>query len=109
VLEKFLPKKTREIVDLQNQAGQNGIGSHEIIIIIALAILLALLLFLWAAYIRGPKRKAEQRRSPQILPSKTPRATRSKKGEKRRWRKRNPTLSETGGLPPRKNDPFIPE
>ena len=50
---------------------------------------------------RRKSRSREQKRiKPQASITQTPPQTRSRSGRKRRASKRNPTLAETGGLPP---------
>lgn len=92
-------------------------GFYDALAIVGSAFFVGLLLVLWAAYIRKPrKRGSESRREPVIMPviTKTVEEVdgkrRTKLRERRRdHRPRNPTLAETGGLPPVKsNDPAQP-
>jgi len=91
-----------------------GSGTRDAIIITGAAIFLTLILFWWALFIRLPKRQSkafggEQRRERGFLvtneESEKHRSRRSWFGSRRRKhrrtkRHRNPTLAETGGLPP---------
>ena len=85
---------------------------YDALAIVGSAFFVGLLLVLWAAYIRKPrKRGAESRREPVAMPVVTKAVEevdgkrRLKLRERRRdHRPRNPTLAETGGLPPVKSD-----
>lgn len=86
----------------------------DLLIIITVAVLLGSLLFLWAAYWRRVRRHRRHRSKPKIItntirPSdgETDGLVRIKRRRKFRHRRqdypppqRNPTLAETGGLPP---------
>ena len=85
------------------QSARTGPDSTAMIAIVLMAVLsVVLIIVLWAVFVRRPAGAAERGR----LVSATTTATsegRSSNGKRRRRRKdhrgRNPTLSETGGLP----------
>ena len=91
-----------------------GSGTRDAIIILGTVLLLTLILVWWALFIRLPKRQSkafggEQRRERGFLvtneESEKHRSRRGWFGSRRRRRHRtkrhrNPTLAETGGLPP---------
>ena len=86
------------------------LGSPEMYIIFGIILLLAVLLFIWAAYLRKPKRKRVSRSSSPELPSQILRAPRERQRKRRRrWKNRNPTLSQTGGLPSPKDEGAFPD
>ena len=81
------------------------LGSQEMYIVFGIIVLLVGLLFFWAAYIRKPNRRIHSSRSRNsAIANKTPEPSRDhqKKKRHRRWKNRNPTLSQIGGLPPPK-------
>jgi hypothetical protein len=101
--EKFL-------ADLQNRTSPDWFsGSREMFVLILVTFILAAILFIWAFYIHKRRKKSALRLS---IPEPTVHFVRGsrnlgRKGQ-RRWKQRNPTLSETGGLPPRKPESVVP-
>lgn len=95
------------LLQLQNQANPHQAwGSREVLLVLLAVGLLAAVLFFWAAYIRKPKRRRASTNEPIAAP-----VLKTARGQKRRARKtkrRNPTLAETGGLPPRKQECVVP-
>ena len=111
MLKETLPPQTRQMLEMQGQGDPTRFfGSQEMYIILGVSLLLAGLLFVWAFYIRKPKSRSRGRR---IItrPAEISRSPREhqKRTKKRRWKYRNPTLSETGGLPPRKSGNASPD
>jgi hypothetical protein len=104
------PKDSAEILlELQSRSHSHQFwGSREMYILIFAFLILAGLLFLWAAYIRKPKRRhtIPEGKSPKNLFHSSHRR-RKKYRHSRGSGQRNPTLSETGGLPPPKNNGAI--
>ncbi len=90
------------------QGPGGGPGSGGTVAVVLMAILgVALLVVLWAVFLRKPARANERGR---LVPSSgkgTDEST-SESGHRRRRRRerrgRNPTLSQTGGLPPPRTD-----
>ena len=68
-------------------------------------LLIMALLFIWAAYFRKSKRRSTSRSlGTDHLPKPILGTLRPRKRKRRRsWKNRNPTLSQTGGLPPAKD------
>ena len=97
------------IEELRAQAGQAATSpiSKDMLLVVGIGVFLALLVVIWAAFIRKPRsgtlelaqmegrNKRPSRRSPVSRPGRRVKST----GE---HRQRNPTLAETGGLPPLK-------
>lgn len=85
---------------------------YDVITVLGGVFFVSLLLILWAAYVRRPRRRSEEsRREPLKSPTLVKKVVeedgrrRVKIKERRRdHRGRNPTLAETGGLPPPKDD-----
>ncbi|HKI68010.1 MAG TPA: hypothetical protein VKA67_00355 [Verrucomicrobiae bacterium] len=80
-------------------------GLHQAFVILGVFFLVALGVFIWAVSIRKPQRRRFSRwrrshhhPSPNGLPKSEP--TRSRRKRHRKYRSRNPTLAEVGGLPP---------
>jgi hypothetical protein len=111
-LENLLPAQGR---------GGSGLGAYfvEILIVLGVVLGLTLLLVLWAAYLRRPKRRRSNSHShadPVVVKvdrdeddeeseEEKPRRRGRRRRVKVRYRRRehrptNPTLAETGGLPP---------
>jgi len=98
------------IEDLRAQAGQAATSpiSKDLLLVIGIGVFLALLVMIWAAYIRKPRSgtlelaQTRNRKRRSSRPPPAPRTGRRRKstGE---YRQRNPTLSETRGLPPLKS------
>jgi hypothetical protein len=94
------------LLELKKQANpQHFWNSTETLLLLLAIIFLVAILFLWAAYIRKPRRKrsvGEDRNPKAVL--KISRQQGQGRVRKSRLKKRNPTLAETGGLPPRKQE-----
>jgi len=102
---------------LPDTRGNNlfGLGLRDMLIILGVAVVLGLLLFIWA-YLTHKKRRqhhSRDRLSKVITKAKkeSPEASASKRMRVRKRRRahpdqlpRNPTLGETGGLPPIRPD-----
>jgi hypothetical protein len=97
-------------LDLPAPSKVPGLQASDLILVIGLATLLFGGLITWAVILRGPrKHPSENRNLPK--PSHTVTVTddgRERHRKKRRTRRRdhrqrNPTLSQTGGLPPPRN------
>ncbi len=104
MLKNQIAPETRRLMELQNEDPTRFFGSIEMYIILGISLGLAALLFVWAFYIRKPKPKSPRRRRIITKPAEISRSPRDgeKRQKKRRWKHRTPTLSETGGLPPRR-------
>jgi hypothetical protein len=88
----------------------------DVILILGAVVLLTVLLLYWAAYIRKPKRNGTASKSystrsvrsasgaPEVQIIETPSGRRKWRRRRRDHRPRNPTLAETGGLPPPKSE-----
>lgn len=83
-----------------------GMRASDMLLIITIAVVLGLILLLWAVYIRKPK---GERTSSRVYKSRpyieeredgTIRKRKKSKRPRRHHRQRNPTLAEVGGLPP---------
>ncbi len=81
----------------------------DMLLILGASIVVALVFFVWAKYFRRHKRHHSERRhlpnfllpQPGLRPeSSSPEGQRHRRRRKAQFRKRNPTLAETGGLPP---------
>jgi len=94
--------------ELQNQTrSHHGWGSREVLFLLLAIALVAALLFIWAAYIRKPKRR---RSASNEIATPLPLLKKSRgRRRSRKTRRRNPTLAETGGLPPRKQECSVPD
>lgn len=95
------------------RAGAGPNFGRDILLIVAVGLGLLLLLVLWAAYFRRPARpEAGSHRSHRILEEGEEGGQHGhrhrRKKRKRDHRSRNPTLAETGGLPPRRPDEESP-
>jgi len=91
-------------------APNHFLGSQEMYIVFGIIVLLVGLLFFWAAYIRKPNRRTHTSRSRNpAAANKTPEPSREHRKRKRhrRWKNRNPTLSQIGGLPPAKPESSV--
>ncbi len=83
-------------------------GSFEMYFVLGTIAFLVAILFFWAAYIRKPNRRSRSshsRSSKLAKSSSEPLSSDRKRKRHRRWKNRNPTLSQIGGLPPPKSDP----
>lgn len=81
--------------------------ASDLVLIIGLAALIFGAIILWVVFVRGPKKHPSERHeykssSPQATITDDGRERRRKKKRHRRrdHRQRNPTLAQTGGLPP---------
>lgn len=94
--------------ELQNQThSHQAWGSREILFLLLAIALVVALLFVWAAYIRKPKRR---RSASNEIANPLPLLKKSRgRRRSRKTRRRNPTLAETGGLPPRKQECSVPD
>jgi len=92
------------LLELQNRASPNHFLSPQTILLLAVIFLLGAILFLWAAYIRKPRRRATANK---VIENSTLKIS-DRSRRRRRSKRRNPTLADTGGLPPRKHDGVIP-
>jgi hypothetical protein len=101
-LKTYLPE------DLARLANENSRvpGNREWLIILGASLLIMAALFFWAAYIRKSKRKSLGGALYSGPPVKIYRDSRRDRPRKRRRRRknRNPTLAQTGGLPPARAD-----
>lgn len=88
-----------------------GLYMTDVLMIIAAGVILMTALLGWVIFIRGPKQQGSARRiyksrSEEGEDSSESNGKRGKRRHKRRRREhrgRNPTLAETGGLPPSRN------
>lgn len=93
------------LLDLQNHSNsQPAWTSREMLWLFAAVFVVAALLFIWAIYIRKPKRENSGK---ELVSTSSEKSSRRRRRAKRS-RRRNPTLAETGGLPPRKHDSIVP-
>jgi hypothetical protein len=74
-------------------------------------LIVTILIFLWATYVRDPKKKSSSSRRSEDLGKKVEKTIDEEGRQKVRVRRRrrshrprNPTLAETGGLPPEKQN-----
>ncbi|PYI83220.1 MAG: hypothetical protein DME26_15440 [Verrucomicrobia bacterium] len=106
-----------ETVFAEKPSKSYSYGVREILIVIGIALALSAGLFIWAAFWRKRKRahSSSQHRQQDLPPGGEPSES-SHKRHKRRHRKashpdkrpRNPTLAETGGLPPARPEGQVP-
>jgi hypothetical protein len=94
------------------QGSRSGPGSGGTVAVVLMSILgVVLVVVLWAVFVRKPARANERGRLVPSSGSGTDEST-ADGGRRRRRRRerrgRNPTLSQTGGLPPLKNDDSRP-
>ena len=94
-------------VDLPRTSKVPGLVASDLILMIGLAALLLGGLVTWVVFVRGPRKHPSENRSfPKGNPSVTitedglERHRKKKRSRRRDHRQRNPTLSQTGGLPP---------
>jgi len=89
------------LFELQNQADTRHFwNSSQTVLLLLAIILLAAVLFLWAAYFRKPRRRV----APNELVENPVLKSWARSRRRRKSKRRNPTLAETGGLPPRKQN-----
>lgn len=99
-----------EVQDAVNGWNNMSAATREVILTVSVLALVTLLILIWAAFVRGKGRPQHQSHSRQLESGRNP-ATRDSPettlGTRTRHRRRrrkhrplNPTLAETGGLPP---------
>ena len=74
-MKKYLSPKIQQLLEMEQSP--SSWSTTEILAVLGAAVVVMALLFFWAAYVRKSKR---------------------------RWKNRTPTLSQTGGLPPNRDD-----
>jgi hypothetical protein len=110
---------------LESMVGSNSARFGELSVVLGLVILVIVGLLIWARFFRSRRRSASRRN----LPNLAMRPAESRNGEERerprsggsrrhrhrhrhshheQYTNRNPTLAETGGLPPPRDEPFGP-
>jgi len=89
-----------------------GPGMREGLVVIGTMLLVILLPFIWAVFWRKRRRRKHRHHSPAgshashregssvVSDDEAPAGRRKRRRQRREHRPRNPTLSETGGLPP---------
>ena len=93
-------------VELPQSTKVPGLVASDIILIIGLAALLFGGIISWVVFVRGPRKHPSERNRPNLKPSVTvtedgrERHRKKRRSRRREHRQRNPTLSQTGGLPP---------
>ena len=99
----MLAPEIQQLMEMKQSSSQWS--SMEILSVLGVALLIMALLFIWAAYFRKSKRRLTSRSlGTDHLPKPILGGSRErKKKRRRRWKNRNPTLSQTGGLPPEKD------
>ncbi len=103
----LLPPLAATIPDLSEMAktgasGQSAMGNLAVLVIVLLVIALGFVI--WAMFLRKPQGRRE-RGMLQDAPVKEPHAEGPGRRRRRRThRGKNPTLAETGGLPPARDD-----
>jgi hypothetical protein len=95
------------------KAGSGPNFGRDILLIVGVGLGLLLLLVLWASYFRRPDRpQTGSQRSHRIMEESDDSDHHShrhrRKKRKREHRSRNPSLAETGGLPPRRPEDESP-
>jgi hypothetical protein len=109
----FMQPETRGLFSWWTKPGSPG---TEVLLVIGMALVLAVVFFIWAAYVRRPRRKHhshrhhhhhssddEQHRKSSGVASLFG-AKRRRRRTHRRERQVNPTLAQVGGLPPRRDE-----
>jgi hypothetical protein len=103
-----------EIDDVMGNLHRMDASSRDAILIFGAMAVVTLLVVVWAAFIRKkPRKRLHHYRRPQVSraaepetaeepeqPAEEPGGGRRRKRRRREHRPRNPTLAETGGLPP---------
>ncbi len=81
-------------------------GARDSILVASAAVLVTLCILAWAVFIRKRGRTREHQPVPRAQADKDNTASKRRKWRRRRrdHRPRNPTLAETGGLPPAKTE-----
>ena len=108
MLKKYLPSGLADLID----EGSRQQPNRELFYVFISGVVIMTLLALWAVFIRKPKKKSFGRVISSDSPAKIYRDPRNRTGrrrKRRRWKHRNPTLSETGGLPPARTSSDIPQ
>lgn len=92
-------------------------SARDRLIIFGAVLLVAILAFVWVGMFRKPRRRHSRhhhhhhhhhRPQPESRPSEDTSLFRKRRRRRREHRPRNPTLAETGGLPPRRPDDVPP-
>ncbi len=106
-MSSFAPMLAALSVDLPNTKVP-GLVAVDMILVLGLGALLFGGLISWIVFVRGPRKHPSENRS--LPKSSTPAVTitedgrerhrKKKRSRRREHRQRNPTLSQTGGLPP---------
>lgn len=92
----------------------SGMHFGDLLIVLIVAILLMTALICWAVFLRKPRseqgrtRIHKSRPTEEVTEDGTIRKRKRRKERRRDHRTRNPTLSETGGLPPPRTEPPNP-
>lgn len=92
-------------IDIGTPSKVPGLVASDLILIVGLAALLFGAIITWIVFVRGPKTPKESRAKP-ITPAVTTtedgreRVRKKKRTRRREHRQTNPTLAQTGGLPP---------
>jgi hypothetical protein len=102
---RILPVLAASGIDLGTSTKVPGLVASDLILIIGLAALIFGGIISWIVFVRGPRTHPNERRksvTPQVTVTDDGRERRRKKKRSRRREHRqvNPTLSQTGGLPP---------
>ena len=97
-------------LDLPTNSKVPGLVASDMVLIFSLATLIFGGIIAWVVFVRGPKKHPSERRPP---PASAPpkvnvtitedgmeRVRKKKRARRREHRQINPTLSQTGGLPP---------
>lgn len=93
-----LPEALRAV----REAGPDSTGAYALVLMAVLGVLL--LVVVWAVFVRKPgrtRRRERGRLTSAPLPSEKGGSSRRRR---RRRERRNPTLAETGGLPPLRDE-----
>jgi hypothetical protein len=100
--------KVRSKLPVSNERGAYlSPAARDVVLIVLAVFFIALVSILWAVYLRRESRR--DRRSPTIVePSAIPFKRRHRRRKRKESVSRNPTLAETGGLPPVKEKPANP-
>ena len=106
----FFADLNSSVADLTNGSVQQRWLSRDVLIAISAALGVALLIVLWAVFIRKPREEEEYPLPP--APAPQPEGERRKRRRRRRrrdHRPRNPSLHQTGGLPPKRPEDQSPK
>jgi hypothetical protein len=98
-------------MDLPAASKVPGLVASDLILIVGLGTLIFGGIVTWVVFVRGPRKHPSEKRSyPKAVPPVTvtddgrERHRKKKRVRRRDHRQRNPTLSQTGGLPPPRAD-----